>query len=78
MMPNDQRIIEALNAAGIDFDAEGFDASKPFRDNGIDSLDVMSLFLALEERFKTKFSEGEASAIRTPIDLTNALDKKLR
>lgn len=77
MMPNDQRITEALDEAGIDFDAEGFDATKPFKDNGIDSLDVMSLFLTLEEKYRTKFSESEASAIRTPMDLTAALDKKL-
>jgi len=77
MMPNDQRITEALNEAGIDFDVEGFDSSKSFKENGIDSLDVMSLFLMLEEKFKTKFSESEASGIRTPMDLTAALDKKL-
>ena len=77
-MSIDQRIIEALAEAGIDYDAKGYDPSKSFRDNGVDSLDVMSLFLALEERYGVKFSEDEANSIKTPAGLTAALDRKLR
>lgn len=77
MTANDQRIIDALRDAGIDYDSENFSASSFFRDNGIDSLDVMGLFLALEEKYGVKFSTDEAEAIKTPAELSLALDRKL-
>ncbi|HTA64694.1 MAG TPA: acyl carrier protein [Xanthomonadaceae bacterium] len=77
MTPNEQRIIDALQGAGIDFDLENFAPSRSFRDNGIDSLDVMGLFLAIEEKHGVKFSEQEADAIKTPGELGLALDRKL-
>ena len=78
MKSNDQRIIDALNEAGIDYEVKGFDPSKSFRDNGIDSLDVMSLFLAIEEKHGVKFSEEETSSIQSPLGITAALDRKLQ
>lgn len=77
MTVNDQRIIDALRDAGVDYDSEHFSASSTFRDNGIDSLDAMSLFLALEEKYGVKFSTDEAGAIKTPTELSLALDHKL-
>lgn len=78
MTANDQRIITALCDAGIDYDSENFSANSTFRDNGIDSLDVMSLFLALEEKYGVKFSTDEAEAIKTPAELSLAIDHKLK
>ena len=77
MTANDQRIIDALRDAAIDYDAESFSPSLSFRDNGIDSLDVMGLFLAIEEKHGVKFSAAEAEAIKTPAELSLALDRKL-
>jgi acyl carrier protein len=77
MTANDQRVIEALHDAGIDYDSEKFSANSTFRDSGIDSLDVMSLFLAIEEKHGVKFSTEEAEAIRSPSELSQALDRKL-
>ena len=77
MMANDQRIIEALSAAGIEYDVAAYDPAKSFRDNGIDSLDVMGLFLAIEETYGVKFSEEEVPSIKTPADITAALERKL-
>jgi len=78
MTAQDQRIIDALKQAGIDYDVEGFDPSKSFTDNGIDSLDVMSLFLAIEEKHGVTFSEEEANSIKSPLGITQALEGKLR
>jgi len=77
-MANDQRIIEALTEAGIDYDAEAYDPAKSFRDNGIDSLDVMGLFLAIQEKYGVKFAEAEVPNIKTPLDISAALDRKLK
>ena len=73
----DQRIAEALREAAIDCDIENLDPEQSFRDNGIDSLDVMGLFLAIEEKYDIKFSEAESDAIKTPAALSLALDGKL-
>lgn len=74
-MSVDQRIVAALEASGIDYDQAGYDPTKSFRDNGIDSLDVMSLLLAIEETFGIKFSEDEANSIRSPAEISALLDK---
>ena len=76
MTANDQRVLDALKSAAIDYDVENFSPNRTFRDNGIDSLDVMSLFLAIEETCGLKFSAEEAEAIRTPAELSLALDRK--
>ena len=76
-MDNDPRIIKALETAGIDYDPDSLAPGKSFRDIGIDSLDVMGLFLAIEEAHGIKFSEDEANAIGTPVDLITMLDRKL-
>ena len=77
MIPNDQRILNALRNAGIDYNAVEYDAAKPFRDNGIDSLDVMSLLLAIEEAHGLKLSEEEVGSLKAPADLSALLDRKL-
>lgn len=73
----DQRIIDGLRDAGIDYDVENFSPESSFRDNGIDSLDAMGLFLAIEEKHDVKFTTEEAEAIRSPAELSQALDRKL-
>lgn len=78
MTTNDQRIIEALRNADIDYDVENFSPNSSFKENGIDSLDVMSLFLAVEEKQGVKFSATEASMIKTPAELSLTLDRKLK
>lgn len=77
-MPNDGEIVAALNDAGVDYDLTAYDPEKTFRDNGIDSLDVMSLFLAIEEKYGVKFSEAESAAIQSPRQLLAALAEKLQ
>lgn len=65
--------------AGLDVvaDMSDFDPEKTFKDNGIDSLDVMSVFLGVEENYNVKFPEEEALAINTPGALLAAINTKL-
>lgn len=77
-MSSDQRILGALSDADIDYDADHYDQTKSFKDNGIDSLDVMSLFLAIEEKYGVKFSEEESNGIKSPERLSASLDLKLK
>lgn len=78
MTNNDQRIIDALRAANIDYDADNFSPNYSFKENGIDSLDVMSLFLEVEETYGLKFPAAEAATIKTPAELSLALDRNLK
>lgn len=66
-------IVESLEVVP---DMAGFDPARSFKDNGIDSLDVMSLFLEIEETFGTKFSEDEVVQIRTVNDVLKELNAR--
>lgn len=66
-------IVESLEVVP---DMAGFDPARSFKDNGIDSLDVMSLFLEIEETFATKFSEDEVVQIRTVNDVLKELNAR--
>jgi len=57
-------------------DISRFDSNKSFRDNGIDSLDVMTVFLAVEENYGIKISEEEALRINSPVQLLQAINAR--
>jgi len=62
--------------AGLDVvpDMSRFDSNKSFRDNGIDSLDVMTVFLAVEENYGIKISEDESLRINSPAQLLSVIN----
>jgi len=64
--------------AGLDVvpDMSRFDSDKTFRDNGIDSLDVMTVFLAVEENYGIKISEDESLRINSPAQLLSAINAR--
>jgi acyl carrier protein len=59
------KVIEIVEAAGVVPDMSKFDPNKTFRENDVDSLDVLNLFLAVEEQLGVKFSDEEASQINS-------------
>jgi len=65
--------------AGLDVvpDMSRFDSDKTFRDNGIDSLDVMTVFLAVEENYGIKISEDESLRINSPAQLLSAINARI-
>ncbi|MEW6133719.1 MAG: acyl carrier protein [Pseudomonadota bacterium] len=69
-------VMEAIAESGVMDDMSKFDPDKTFKENGIDSLDVMSLFLAVEEKFGIKFSEEEVGQINTAAELVKALNAR--
>ena len=62
--------------AGLDVvpDMSRFDSNKSFRDNGIDSLDVMTVFLAVEENYGIKISEDQSLRINSPAQLLSVIN----
>lgn len=68
-----QDVIEIIANADVLQDMSEFDPDKTFKANGIDSLDVMNVFLAIEEHYGIKFSEEEVEQINTASDLVKTL-----
>jgi acyl carrier protein len=61
-----------LNSNLVDIDR--FDASKDFKSNGIDSLDIFAIILEIEESFNVKFSEDEYLTIRGASDVVKLVE----
>lgn len=53
---------------GIDYDPTK-DGDRPFKELGIDSLDKMSVLLAVQEKWNCEFSEAEINALGTINDI---------
>lgn len=70
-------LLAAFEDCGLVVDREKIDPVKTFAENGIDSLDVMSLFLAVEEKYIVKFPESDFELIDTPGKLLDALNSLL-
>jgi acyl carrier protein len=64
-----EKLQEIVVATGIEVKDGGIDPEKTFRENGIDSLDTMTLFLNIEEATGIKFSEEEVEGIKTLKDV---------
>ena len=62
-------VVQALEAARIDYDSENWDPDRTFADKGVDSLDFMSLLMYVDEIFGVKVSNEEANNLATPADL---------
>jgi acyl carrier protein len=67
-------VMEAIAESGVMEDMSKFDPDKTFKENGIDSLDAMSVFLAVEEKFGIKFSEEEVGQINTAAQMVDAIN----
>ncbi|OYY17341.1 MAG: hypothetical protein B7Y59_12650 [Burkholderiales bacterium 35-55-47] len=58
-------LIKVIDKTGVVGDIGKFDPHKSFRDNGIDSLEVFAIFLAIEEEYKIKINEEDSMRIST-------------
>jgi len=76
-MTDNARLIEVVAMTGLVDDMSRFDSALPFSENGIDSLDVMTLLLAIEEDQNIKFSEDEFAAIRSLGDVQQILSARI-
>jgi len=68
-----ERLLQITAASGLVADMGGFDPQRSFKDNGIDSLDVMTLLLGIEEDLGLKFSDEEVDRIRSLADVQAVL-----
>lgn len=71
-----REVVEIIAATGVVEDMAGFDPEKTWKENSIDSLDVMTLFLAIEEKKQIKISEAEADRIASAVDLVSVINSR--
>lgn len=58
-------ILSAAESAGISVDLSGVKGSDLLKEAGIDSLDIMTFFLGIEERFNVKIPNEDIDALDT-------------
>jgi len=70
------QLTEIVASSGFVADMSKFDSAQSFKDNDIDSLDVMTLLLQVEEAAKVKFSDEDFDRIRSLNDVHAVLEGK--
>jgi acyl carrier protein len=76
MTTNTEQLLAIVASTGLVDDISAFDAEKTFKNNGIDSLDVMTLLLAFEEGLGVTFNEDEANRIHSLKDVMGVLAER--
>lgn len=67
---------EKLKEIDWEIDIEALDDESPLRDQGLDSLDMVTLFFFIEERFAIKISESEAADLISLKDFVGYLNSR--
>ena len=71
-----EQLIEIVAETGFVDDMASFDPNISFSENGIDSLDVMTVLLKIEESTGVKFSDQEYDAFVSLNDVLNCLNSR--
>jgi len=73
---NSESIVELISSTGVIYNMDDFDPKKTFKENNIDSLDVFTILLSLEDKLGVKFDENEANAIKGVDDILKILSSR--
>jgi acyl carrier protein len=71
-----EKIVEVVSSAGVVDDMSKFDPNKSFKENGIDSLDVFTVFLAVEDQLGVKLSEEESIGVKSALDIVALVNSR--
>lgn len=63
MLVTHEDILSAAESAGLSVDLSGVDGDDSLKDAGIDSLDIMTFFLGIEEKFNVKIPDEDIDAL---------------
>jgi acyl carrier protein len=67
---------ETLQEIDWEVAVDSIDETLPLRDQGLDSLDMITLFFFLEERFAIKISENDTVNLITLKDISDYLNSR--
>lgn len=62
-----EQILDIIENAGVSADVAAMKSHQSFKDAGIDSLEMMNVFLAIEQTFDIKIEDEEIDAL-TSVD----------
>lgn len=71
---NVDTVVEIIRSQDLIRDFSTFDPAATFTDNGIDSLDQMTIHLAIEEHFHIKFTEDELGQAQSATQIVVLLN----
>ena len=76
-MADSQIMSEIKKSFAERLNVRSVDETKSLKDLGLDSLDVVEMCLALEDRYGIQFETSELSSIKTVSDLYGCIEAKL-
>lgn len=65
MVVTREDILSAVESAGISVDISGIKGSDSLSETGIDSLEMMTIFLGVEEKFNVKIPDEDIDSLDT-------------
>jgi acyl carrier protein len=68
------RLIELVASAEVLDDMSQFDPDRTFVENGIDSLDIMVVYIKLEQELGITFSNSEVIEIKSAREMLAAIN----
>ncbi len=69
-------VLEVIKNSGISADFESIADGDSFTDAGVDSLEIMNLFLAIEEEYDIKVPDDKLDELLNLETLTNYLSSQ--
>ena len=70
------QVVALVAQSGAVQDMDRFDPAKSFNENGVDSLDVYTILLTVEEHLGIKFSDAESAMLNSVDDIVDAVAKR--
>ena len=76
MIISNEQLINCMKEAEILVDYDSFDSKLTFAEQGVDSLDLSSLFFIIEEKYGVKITDEDIESLISVDQLINYLANK--
>jgi acyl carrier protein len=70
-----QEILSIMESVGVSVDVAKIKSDMTFKNAGIDSLEMMNVFLGIEEKFGIKIPDEEIDALKSIDDIISYFKK---
>ncbi len=70
-----EEIFSIIVAAGVSVDTSKITPDIPFKEAGIDSLEMMNVFLGIEEKFEIQIPDDDIAQLDTISNIVTYLNK---
>lgn len=77
MNATNEKILEIIENSGVLADAGQLDLSKPLAEQGFDSLDLVNVYLQVEENFDLKIPDEDLSEVQSVEQIVEYVNNKV-